>query len=426
MEKTLRTLEKILPKKLYKFFQPYYHLVLAYTGTVLYRKPSRHIYVIGVTGTKGKSSTTEFVNSVLEAAGKKTAILSTIRFKIGETTQPNKYKMTMPGRFFTQKFLRDAVDAGCEYAIIEMTSEGARFYRHKGIEMDALIFTNLSPEHIESHGSFKQYKEAKLRLIHNLEKSTKPTRLSIANIDTKHGFSFLVAPIEKNRSYSLSDAKILSETKDSSTIIYKGTEITIPLPGKFNIANALAALTFASENNISLEDAKRGIENLTQIRGRVEKITCGQPFTVLVDYAHTDDSLKKLYETFPSSRKIAVLGSTGGGRDAWKRPVLGTIADEYCDEIIITNEDPYDEDPRKIIDDVAKGVTTHTPTIILDRREAIHHALTLAKEGDTVLITGKGTDPYIMGPHGTKEPWDDARITKEELEKIYPMKEKSI
>lgn len=419
MEKVLRTAEKIIPKKLYRFFQPYYHLLLAVVGTAIYRRPSRHIYVIGITGTKGKSSTTEFVNSVLEADGKKTAILSTIRFKIGDTTRPNKYKMTMPGRFFTQKFLRDAVDAGCDYAIIEMTSEGARFYRHKGIEMDALIFTNLSPEHIESHGSFAKYKEAKLRLVRQLEKSKKPTRISIANTDTKHGFSFLVSTVEKNRNYSLSDVKIIQESHNSSTILYKDTEITIPLPGRFNIANALASLKLAEELAISLETAKRGIENLKQIRGRVEKVECGQPFTVIVDYAHTDDSLRKLYETFKSSRTIAVLGGTGGGRDAWKRPVLGNIADEYCNEIIVTDEDPYDEDPMKIINEVAKGVTKHTPTCILDRREAIRHAFTLARDGDTVLITGKGTDPYIMGPHGTKIPWDDAQVAREELEKMF-------
>jgi UDP-N-acetylmuramoyl-L-alanyl-D-glutamate--2,6-diaminopimelate ligase len=121
---------------------------------------------------------------------------------------------------------------------------------------------------------------------------------------------------------------------------------------------------------------------------------------------------------FENSKKIAVLGSTGGGRDTWKRPVLGKIADEYCNEIIITNEDPYDEDPEKIIDEVASGVTSHTPIKILDRREAIRHALKLAQPGDVVLITGKGTDPYIMGPHGTKEVWDDATVAREELQKI--------
>jgi UDP-N-acetylmuramoyl-L-alanyl-D-glutamate--2,6-diaminopimelate ligase len=418
MEKILRTSEKIIPRKVYKFFQPAYHFLLATTGTVIYRKPSRHIYVIGITGTKGKSSTTEFVNAVLEGAGKKTAILSTIRFKVGEITRPNKYKMTMPGRFFTQKFLRDAVDAGCEYAIIEMTSEGARFFRHTGIEMDALIFTNLSPEHVESHGSFANYKKAKLRLINHLAKSNKPVRLSIANIDNEHAFSFLTSPIEKNIGYSLKHVHILSETSSLSVIEYKGENITIPLPGKFNISNTLAALTLANELNLPLLDVKKGIESLSLIRGRVEKIDCGQNFTVIVDYAHTDDSLRKLYETFNTSRKIAVLGSTGGGRDGWKRPVLGKIADEYCDEIIITNEDPYDEDPLKIINDVASGVISRTPIIILNRREAIRKALSLANIGDTILITGKGTDPYIMGPNGTKEVWDDAEVVREEIQKL--------
>jgi UDP-N-acetylmuramoyl-L-alanyl-D-glutamate--2,6-diaminopimelate ligase len=418
METILRNIEKIIPKKLYKSLQPIYHLGLALTGMVLYRHPSRRIYVIGVTGTKGKSSTTEFVNAVLEGAGKKTAVLSTIRFKIGDKTEPNKFKMTMPGRLFTQKFLRDAVDAGCEFAIIEMTSEGARFFRHTGVELDALIFTNLSPEHIESHGSFEKYKKAKLRLAKRLENSKKPVRLSIANIDNKYAFSFLIGDVEKNLGYSLRQTRILSETQTGSHIEWKGVNIEIPLPGKFNISNALAALTLANEVGISVMDAKKGIESLSLIRGRVERIDCGQNFTVIVDYAHTDDSLRKLYEAFSSSRKIAVLGSTGGGRDTWKRPVLGKIADELCNEIIITNEDPYDEDPVKIINDVAAGVTTHTPIIILSRREAIAHAFSIAQPGDTVLISGKGTDPYIMGPHGTKEVWDDATVAREELEKL--------
>ena len=418
MEKILRTIEKITPKKLYRFLQPGYHFILASIGTLRYLKPSRKIYVIGVTGTKGKSSTVEFVNAILEVSGKKTAILSTIRFKVGDESHPNNYKMTMPGRFFTQKFLHDAVKAGCQYAIIEMTSEGARFYRHIGIDLDALIFTNLSPEHIESHGSFEKYKSAKLRLIKSLATSTKPHRVSIANIDTKHGYSFLIHTVDKNISYSIKDVTILSETNTSTIISYKDTTITVPLPGKFNVANALAAIKLAEELSIPMETIKRGVESLTQIRGRVEKIDCGQNFTVIVDYAHTDDSLYKLYEAFSSTRKIAVLGACGGGRDVWKRKVLGKIADEACDEIIITNEDPYDEDPAKIIEDVAVGVTTHTPKIIINRRDAIREAFTLAQAGDTIFITGKGTDPYIMGPNNSKEAWDDAKVAREELEKL--------
>lgn len=418
MEPILRRIEKAIPKKLYRLLQPAYHLMLAVIGALIYRHPSRHIYVIGVTGTKGKSSTAEFVNAVLEAGGKKTALLSTIRFKVGEKSLPNNYKMTMPGRFFVQEFLREAVDAACEYAVIEMTSEGARFFRHATVQLDALIFTNLSPEHVESHGSFENYKNAKLRLVRHLARSPKPWRLSIANADNEHAAAFLIHDVEKNLPYSLKDAEVVSETSVGSDIVYKGVPIHIPLPGKFNISNVLAALTLAHEVGIPLEVAKRGIEGLSLIRGRVERIDAGQDFSVIVDYAHTDDSLRKLYETFPTSRKIAVLGSTGGGRDAWKRPVLGKIADEHCDEIIITNEDPYDEDPMKIIQEVAKGVTTHTPHIILDRREAIRMALSLAKQGDTVLISGKGTDPYIMGPNGTKLPWDDANVAREELEKM--------
>jgi UDP-N-acetylmuramoyl-L-alanyl-D-glutamate--2,6-diaminopimelate ligase len=314
--------------------------------------------------------------------------------------------------------MRDAVNAKCDYAIIEMTSEGARFYRHLGIEMDALIFTNLSPEHIESHGSFENYKAAKLRLARQLAKSSKPLRISIANIDNPHAQDFLKYPVEKNLGYSLNDCEILSETETASAINYHGTEIIIPLPGKFNISNTLAALTLSTALGIPLEVAKKGIENLSLIRGRVERVNVGQDFTVIVDYAHTDDSLRKLYEAFPSSRKIAVLGSTGGGRDSWKRPVLGKIADEYADEIIITNEDPYDEDPLKIINEVASGVTMHDVKIIVDRREAIAYALSVARKGDTVLISGKGTDPYIMGPNGTKEVWDDATVAREELGKL--------
>jgi UDP-N-acetylmuramoyl-L-alanyl-D-glutamate--2,6-diaminopimelate ligase len=419
MEHILRTIENLIPKRIYRQLQPLYHYLLACLGTLIYRNPSRHIRVIGVTGTKGKSSTVEFVNAVFEAAGYKTAILSTIRFKLGEQSRANKYKMTMPGRFFTQKFLRDAVDAHCDIAIIEMTSEGARFSRHVGVEMDALVFTNLSPEHIESHGSFEHYKKAKLKLVQRLAKSKKPLRVAVANIDNKHAPSFLIYPIEKNISYSIKDVRIVFESQTSSMIEYGGVQITIPLPGRFNISNALAAIKLGEVFGVPVERAKEGIEYLSLIRGRVERVDMGQNFTVIVDYAHTDDSLRKLYETFPSSRKIGVLGSTGGGRDSWKRPVLGAIADEYCDEIIITNEDPYDEDPMKIIQEVATGVTRHTPTIIIDRREAIHCALTKAHAGDTILITGKGTDPYIMGPNGTKIEWDDARIVREELEKVF-------
>ena len=171
---------------------------------------------------------------------------------------------------------------------------------------------------------------------------------------------------------------------------------------------------------VGLQSIRKALADFHGVRGRVERVTIGekQTFDVIVDYAHTTDSLSKLYETFQESRKICVLGSTGGGRDKWKRKDMGAIAEKFCDDIILTNEDPYDEDPMKIIKDVQAGITEKQAQVIVDRREAIRTAISLAQTGDTVLITGKGTDPCICGPNGTKLPWDDATVAKEELEKI--------
>jgi len=194
-----------------------------------------------------------------------------------------------------------------------------------------------------------------------------------------------------------------------------GQKINSFLSGKFNVYNILAASEFARSQKIETKIIKRALENFSGIRGRVERIDAGQDFTVIVDYAHTPDSLEKLYEAFPDSKRICVLGNTGGGRDKWKRPIMGAIADKYCSQIILTNEDPYDEDPQKIVGEVAEGITKPIYEIIMDRGVAIEKALASATVGDTVLITGKGTDPYIMGPNNTKIEWDDASITRQKI-----------
>ena len=157
---------------------------------------------------------------------------------------------------------------------------------------------------------------------------------------------------------------------------------------------------------------------MDEIKGRVQKIECGQDFKVIVDYAHTSDSLKAIYETFPNVTKIAVFGGCGGGRDKWKRKEMVEIADKYCDEIILTDEDPYEDDPMEIVLDLAKYFVNKKPEIILDRREAIKSAIKKAKTNDAVIITGKGTDPYIMRANGIKEKWSDAEVVKEELGKL--------
>jgi len=425
MDTILFNLKKILPRFLLEYIRPAYHFILAYIGSVIYRNPSRHLTVIAVTGTKGKSSVTEIITHILKIDGKKVASLSTIQFTVGEESKPNLFKMTTPGRFFVQKFLRQAVDAGCTHAIIELTSEGAKQYRHKFIDLDALVFTNLTPEHIESHGSFEQYKAAKLELAKAVALSPKRPRIIVANIDDEHGQDFLDFPVETRLPYSLEDLTLYTLHKDSMSLILDGTTLRIPLVGLFNVYNVLAAITLTHNYGVSLKTIEHALYHLPPIHGRVEHFYSPQDapkqITAVVDYAHTPDSLEKLYQAFKDQPKVCILGNTGGGRDAWKRPEMASIAERYCDHIILTNEDPYDENPRAIVEAMAKGITDRSKLeIIMDRRTAIQTALEIAPDHGYVLISGKGTDPYIMGPNGTKKIWSDARVVQEELARLSP------
>lgn len=416
MEPFLHPLRRIIPKRFFRTLQPLYHRSLAALGAVRYNFPSRKLCVLAVTGTKGKSTVTELIASILEEAGHTVALSNTIRFKVGEESEPNLYKMSMPGRFFMQRFLARAVRAGCSHAVIEMTSEGARMHRHAHIELDALVFTNLSPEHIESHGSFEAYRDAKLSLRDALAHSPKPKRVVVANRDDPSGALFLEVPNEvERRPYSLKQAEPHNENERGVLLTFEGVSIYSPLVGLFNVYNILAAATLARALGIAPEVIKRGVEKQTLVKGRVEKVDEGQSFFAVVDYAHTADSLEKLYLAFKQERKICVLGSCGGGRDTWKRPEMAKVAERYCDEIILTNEDPYDEDPEKIVRDMVRGLEKNRATVIMDRRLAIRRALTMAHPHDAVLVTGKGTDPYIMGRNGSKTPWSDEQVVREEL-----------
>ena len=423
METVLFYIKKIIPRSVLNQLRPLYHYGLAYIGSLVYRHPSRHLTVIAVTGTKGKSSVTELITHLLDADGKKVASLSTIQFKVGENVRRNLYKMTMPGRLFVQKFLREAVDAGCTHAVIEMTSEGAKQFRHKFIDLDALVFTNLSPEHIESHGSFEKYKSCKLELAKTVFNSPKRPRILVANIDDKHGQDFLDFQVEKILPYSLDDLSLYTLHRDNMSLILDDTTLRVPLVGLFNVYNTLAAITLTRALGVSLKTIEQALHELPPIRGRVEHFyspkSAEKAVTVIVDYAHTPDSLTQLYQAFIDVPKICILGNTGGGRDTWKRPEMGSIAEKYCDQIILTNEDPYDENPRAIVDSMAKGITNQSKLeIIMDRRLAIRTALKKAPDGGYVLISGKGTDPYIMGPNNTRQIWSDAEVVQEELAKL--------
>jgi len=376
-----------------KFVLSSYHYFLALMGAFLFSFPSKKITVIGVTGTSGKTTTVEYLSKILNESGFKTASISSTSFKIGAGEEKNMLKMTMPGRFKIQRFLRKAVKEKCRYAVIEVSSQGIVQFRHKFIRFGVCVFTNLSEEHIESHGGFENYRNAKLSLF----KENPYTH--IINREDKYQDFFWQVPAKNKIEYGL-DKRIPFNIKG------------------FNRYNASAALTAALYLKIPESVCIRSLEKSKEIAGRVEFVA-KEPFSVIVDYAHTPSQLEELYKMFEGKRKICVLGSCGGGRDKWKRPVMGKIAGKNCEKVIITNEDPYDEDPEKIIEEVA-GLTPAEK--ILDRRKAIRRALELAMPGDAVIITGKGSEPLMCVAKGKKIPWDDRAIAREELERIafYP------
>ena len=423
-------IKKIIKKFIPLFLLDFYHYLLPIVGAFLYGFPSQKMVVIGITGTNGKTTVADLVVRILEEAGHKVASLSSIKFKVGDKEWPNTLKMTMPGRFRLQKFLKQALNAGCEYAVLEVTSEGIKQYRHKFIDFDMAVFTNLTPEHIESHGSFEKYREAKGRLFQATKK------IHVINLDDENVEYFLQFPAgqkygyrvrnqesgirnqESNRNLKVIEAEKVEIKGNYSSFFIHNSKFIIHLLGKFNIDNALAAICVGLSQDIDLEICKKALEKAKGIPGRMEMVI-SSPYKVFVDYAFTPAALEKVYQTLKpeASRMICLLGACGGGRDEWKRPVLGKIAGKYCDEIVITNEDPYDEDPLEIIEQVAKG-TGNKAKKILDRREAIKQALKLANSGDIAVITGKGCEPWICVAKGKKIPWDDRKVVKEEFQKL--------
>lgn len=407
---------------MFTFIKDIYHYFLAFIGNVIYRFPSRKIFVIGITGTKGKSTTLELVNAIFEAAGRKTALVSSLRFKIGDKSIKNMTGMTMPGRFFLQKKLRKAVDAGCQYFLVEVTSQGILQHRHRFINWDAALVTNVQPEHIEAHGSFAKYRESKESFFRYVaKKSSKVNKLFFVNDD------------DPSKSYFVNAVSSLAGQANGGKIIYFSREKFIDeelnsgkesigdwLQSNFNLENAAAASAIVESQGIAWPLIQRTLKSFKGVPGRMDYVQ-EKPFAVVIDYAHTPDSLEKVYQTLmmrASNKKlICVLGAAGGGRDKWKRPVLGRVAEKYCKKIILTNEDPFDEDPLGILDQIESGFSkkqNQNYFKILDRREAIGKAISLAKNEDTIIITGKGTEDWIRIKKGKKISWNE-RETVEEL-----------
>ncbi|MEX2436588.1 MAG: UDP-N-acetylmuramyl-tripeptide synthetase [Candidatus Paceibacterota bacterium] len=386
-----------------------YHWLLSFTGNLFYKNPSKDLFVVGVTGTKGKTTAVSLMVEIFKKAGKKVDFISSL----------SDFSNTMPGRWSIQRFLKQAVNKGCEYVFIEVTSQGVVQHRHKFIDWDAAVFLNLHPEHIESHGSYENYREAKLKFFRYLNKSKKSFKYFFVNKDDSEA-SYFIKETEKINNKEL--------TLFSSDDVYKlaqgvkNKKSPDWLKADFNLVNLASAVAVAKSRAIKEEVIINAIENFEGVEGRLQFIQ-HKPFQVVVDYAHTPDSLRDFYKNLKpeNSKLICVLGSAGGGRDKWKRFEMGKVAGNYCDKIILTSEDPYKEDPKRIITDIKKGLLEtnmeeKNVLEIINRKDALGRAVSLAEEGDVVVTTGMGSQKYFYGPKG-KVDWNEAKILESILEK---------
>jgi UDP-N-acetylmuramoyl-L-alanyl-D-glutamate--2,6-diaminopimelate ligase len=407
------------------------HKVRAMIAALYYGYPAKNLKVIGITGTNGKTTLSHFVVSILEEAGFKVAMATTIDFKIGDKVMMNETKMTTLSPFFIQKFLRDAVSAGCQYAIVETTSHALKQHRVWGIKYYGAVLTNITHDHLDYHKNFKDYQDSKLLLFSNNPK------FSVLNSDDESYGEFSKKIAQKNLSYGIENKadvaarKIMLEpNKTLITVVTPVGQISmyINIPGKFNVYNALAAISVGIAEDLDLEVMKNAIEKVTLIPGRMEKVEAGQDFTIIVDFAHTPDGLQKVFEATRAMTKAKIIhvGGATGNRDKTKRPIMGSISGRWADVTIVTDEDPYDEDPKSIIDQVADGVirgaTKENPKVlgenffkILNRKSAIMQALNMAKKGDVVLITGKGAETKMAVGNNQFIPWSDKEIVEEGL-----------
>ncbi len=417
-----------------------YHRALAIIAAAACGFPSRRMLTIGVTGTKGKSTVCYLTARVFEQGGRRVGMTTTALFKLGPQEWLNRTKMTMLGRFSLQRLLRRMVRRRIEAVIVESSSEGLAQWRHQGIAYDVAVFTNLTPEHIESHGSFENYRAAKGRLFAALGAGRRRAKrlggaavpsVAVANADDANASFFLAFPADRRWTFGTGPAPagvdghvrvenlVLSE--DGSTFTVDGVALELRLLGRSNAMNAAAAIAVARSQGFGLRTIAEALAEVRGIPGRFERIDEGQEFSVIVDYAHEPESMKQLFEAvrvLPHQRIIHVFGSTGGGRDVSRRPVIGEISARNADVTIVTTDDPYDDDPatisRQVIAGAKKAGKRSDKDLfdVLDRKEAIRLAVRLAKPGDLILVTGKGSEQVMALGRGKRIPWDDREIVR--------------
>ena len=397
---------------------------LADAADAWFDRPSERLEVIGITGTDGKTTTSFLAVELLRAGGRRPGLIGTVAADVGDERMPNEDRNTTPESLELQGLLAQMVAAGNESVVMEATSHGLALERTRNCRFDVGVVTSVTSEHLEFHGSLEAYRRAKALLMQEA-----PT--AILNTDDDAYAFFRERARDRVLTYGIDADADLRATElvadafgSRFTLVapdWSGT-VSTPMPGRFNVSNALAALAIAHVEGVAWPVAVEALARTAGVPGRMERIDAGQPFAVVVDYAHTADSLGKVLRMLrpvTRGRLIAVFGSAGE-RDPTKRPAMGRVGAELADLTVVTDEDPRLENPRTINEAIADGaraagaVDGESLMVIDDRREAISHAIGLAREGDVVLLAGKGHETSIFYG-GEKLPWDDREVAREAL-----------
>jgi len=419
-----------------------WHRIKGVTAAVRYGFPGKKMVVIGITGTNGKTTTTHMIEHILSSAGKKVAMISTSDFSINDKKEPNLSKKTTMSPFKTQKFLSRCVKDGVEYAVVEASSHALHQSRLWGISFAISVITNITHEHLDYHGTLEKYAEAKKILFKNVSKNCDrkdPATISkiphqkafILNTSDQFYEKFKEVHCPVNIDYGLDQgdlrAKDITYSKHGSkfALKYHGETVGIDLSlaGGFNVENALAATGAALACKLTLEEIGSALSSFKGVGGRMERIKSPNGFEVVVDFALTPDALDKLYKVLQETTKGRLIGIIGscGDRDKEKRPKMGEIVASYCDLTIVTDEEPYTEDPMAIMLAVLEGAKAVKKMgegleLIEDRYTALEHAIINAKAGDVVVVTGMGsfqTRSMNDGPIN----WDEREVAREIIEK---------
>jgi UDP-N-acetylmuramoyl-L-alanyl-D-glutamate--2,6-diaminopimelate ligase len=418
---------KVIPKSAVKNAEKGYRKQKAVAANIIYGKPAQKLNVIAVTGTNGKTTTCAFINSVIKAAGLKTAVYTTAFIEINGVNEPNKSHMTVASAWSVQRFMNQAKKANVDWVILEVTSHALDQYRIYGVPVNIAVFTNISQDHLDYHGTMQNYATAKARLITDFH----PNKILLNADDEWYGFfadkaidGF--ATVGKNKaSYQIKAINLKPSGTSYSLVSAKGViDIKTRLVGNFNVYNTAMAAIIGQMLEIDNRLIQKGIVDVPIVPGRMEPIEAGQPFTVLVDYAVTPDAIKSVLEAVRglAKGKVRLVFGATGDRDKSKRPIMGQVAAKFADFIYLTDDETYSENGDLIREAVKKGINESGGTDkfieIADRRQAIKQAFKDALAGDVVILAGIGHQDY-RNQGGKKIAWDERLVAKELLEVIY-------